>query len=176
MLLHSQASHHPQIIHLPLSMVQKFRAWAGSTWLAHTHTEPHPPAGTGDPRSQCGPRLGSVALVGVAGGTSISSATRCGSRAQLEAPTRLRPRSRGSLGYPRHRIRTEQLGRSRRNDMDGLGTTPKWPSYGAKCISMESHWCSTAVDSEHNNATLGAPTDSPFPPRISALHSHRQHK
>lgn len=39
MLLYSQASHHPQIIHLPLSAVQKFRAWAESTWLALTHTQ-----------------------------------------------------------------------------------------------------------------------------------------
>lgn len=125
MLLYSQASHHPQIIHLPLNMVQKFRAWDESTWLAHTHAEPHSPAGTGDSRSQRGPRVGSVALVGVPGGTSISSATRCCSRAQLEEPTRLRPKSNASLVYPRHRIRTEQLGRSRRNDMDGLGTTQK---------------------------------------------------
>lgn len=64
-----------------------------------------------------------MTLLGVAGGTSISSATRCGSRAQLEAPTRLRPKSKASLVYPRQRIRTEQLGKSRRKDVDGLGTT-----------------------------------------------------
>lgn len=50
---------------------------------------------------------------------------RCGSRAQLEAPTRLRAKSKASLVCPRHRFRTEQLGRSRRNNMDSLGTTQK---------------------------------------------------
>ena len=35
---------------------------------------------------------------------------------------------RKSLVYPRHRIRTEQLGRSRRKDVNGLGTTQNGPS------------------------------------------------
>lgn len=167
MLLHSQASHHPQIIHLPLCTVQKFRAWAESTWLALTHTEHHPPAGTGDPRARCVPSVGSVALLGVAGGTSISSATRCGGRAQLEGPKRLRPKSKASLGHSRHRIRREQLGRSRRNDTDGLGTTKtSFLNTEQSVLWMESHWCSAAVDSGHNKVTLGTSRDSPFPPKI----------
>lgn len=57
------------------------------------------------------------------GGTSICSTTRCGSRAQLESHMGLRLKSKGSLMYLGCRIRAEQLGRSRRNDMNGLGTT-----------------------------------------------------
>lgn len=81
MLLYSQASHNPQIIHLPLSVVQKFRALGREPpGDLGSYTQPHPADGIGDLRSQCDldGTLGSVVLMGMGGGTSICSTTTRG--------------------------------------------------------------------------------------------------
>lgn len=62
MLLYSQASHNPQIMHLPLSLVQKFRAQAKSHLVTLAQTHAHTLAGRGDLRAQADPdgTVGSV--------------------------------------------------------------------------------------------------------------------